>query len=377
MTDKVFDIAIVGGGLAGLCLAIQAAQQNYSVVLFEKEKYPYHKVCGEYISMESWDFLERMGVPLRQLNLPKISQLKVTAPNGNVLAQPLALGGFGISRFLLDDTLSKIAKAKGVELIEEIKVEDIQYTDCFVIQTTKGSFTSKVCCGSYGKKSNLDVKWKRSFLYNQQKKEANYIGIKYHAKVSVPNNEIALHNFKDGYCGISKIENDMCCICYLTTAKNLKQCNGDIAAMEKQILSQNKHLANIFATSQIVYDKPQVISQVNFSIKTCIENHVLLLGDAAGLIAPLCGNGMSMAMHSSKIAFEQINLFLQNKITQSQLESNYTTIWKQTFAKRLWFGRNIQNLFGIKFTTNLFIGILKKLPWLAQWLIKNTHGKPF
>jgi menaquinone-9 beta-reductase len=377
MTQKVFDMAIVGGGLAGLCIAIQAAEQNYSVVLFDKEKYPYHKVCGEYISMESWGFLERMGVPLQELNLPKINQLKVTAPNGNILAQPLALGGFGISRFLLDDTLSKIAKAKGVEIIEETKVEDIQHTDNFSIQTTKGSFASRVCCGSYGKKSNLDVKWKRSFLHNQQKKEANYIGIKYHAKAIVPVNEIALHNFKDGYCGISKIEDDTCCICYLTTAKNLKQCNGDIAAMEKEILSQNKHLANIFATSQIVYDKPQVISQVNFSKKTCIENHVLLLGDAAGLIAPLCGNGMSMAMHSSKLAFEQINLFLQNKITQSQLESNYTTIWKQTFAKRLWFGRNIQNLFGNRFTTNLFIGILKKLPWLAQWLIKNTHGKPF
>jgi flavin-dependent dehydrogenase len=45
-----YDVAIIGGGLAGLSLSIQLAKKNYSVVLFEKEKYPFHKVCGEYIS---------------------------------------------------------------------------------------------------------------------------------------------------------------------------------------------------------------------------------------------------------------------------------------------------------------------------------------
>jgi len=45
-----YDIAIIGGGLAGLSLAILAANANYSVALFEKEAYPFHKVCGEYIS---------------------------------------------------------------------------------------------------------------------------------------------------------------------------------------------------------------------------------------------------------------------------------------------------------------------------------------
>ena len=56
--EQPYDVAIIGGGLAGLSLAIQCASQNVSVVLFEKETYPYHKVCGEYISLESQPFLE-------------------------------------------------------------------------------------------------------------------------------------------------------------------------------------------------------------------------------------------------------------------------------------------------------------------------------
>jgi flavin-dependent dehydrogenase len=69
--QKKYDVAIIGGGLGGLSLAIQLARKNFSVILFEKEKYPFHKVCGEYISMESWGFLEDLGLPLSDLRTTK------------------------------------------------------------------------------------------------------------------------------------------------------------------------------------------------------------------------------------------------------------------------------------------------------------------
>jgi len=83
MHDKVFDCAIAGGGLAGLTLAVQLADAGYSVILFEKEKYPFHKVCGEYISMESFNFLERIGIPLSAMSLPRINEVLMSAPSGN------------------------------------------------------------------------------------------------------------------------------------------------------------------------------------------------------------------------------------------------------------------------------------------------------
>ncbi|HOZ87448.1 MAG TPA: NAD(P)-binding protein [Bacteroidia bacterium] len=61
LTNNSYDCAIIGGGLGGLCLAIQLADKNYSVIVFEKNEYPFHKVCGEYISMESHDFLASLG----------------------------------------------------------------------------------------------------------------------------------------------------------------------------------------------------------------------------------------------------------------------------------------------------------------------------
>jgi flavin-dependent dehydrogenase len=97
--EQVYDIAITGGGLAGLSLAILQAQAGKSVILFEKNTYPFHRVCGEYISLESWDFLESLGLPLSQMNLPIIKNLQVTSPSGTSLETKLDLGGFGVSRY--------------------------------------------------------------------------------------------------------------------------------------------------------------------------------------------------------------------------------------------------------------------------------------
>jgi len=126
---KTYQCAIVGGGLAGLCLAIQLADKGISVILFEKNTYPFHKVCGEYISMESWNFLNELGLPLEELNLPRINELGISSESGFMLNTLLPLGGFGISRYSLDNYLCEIARKKNVNVIENCKVFDVHKTD--------------------------------------------------------------------------------------------------------------------------------------------------------------------------------------------------------------------------------------------------------
>src|ERR1700754_3650250 len=109
----MYDVIITGGGLAGLGLSIQLAKAGYTVALFEKEAYPYHKVCGEYISLESWNFLEELGLPLSDWNLPIIRRLIMSSPSGLSLEHELPLGGFGISRYKIDAALAQIARQAG------------------------------------------------------------------------------------------------------------------------------------------------------------------------------------------------------------------------------------------------------------------------
>ena len=379
MTSEIlYDIAIVGGGLAGLSLAIQCADSGYKVVLFEKETYPFHKVCGEYISSESYPFLQSLGCDFKALPLPAINKLCITDVKGSKFNFSLPLGGFGISRYVLDNALFLLAQKKGVTCLVDTKVNDVHFDGfTFCVDADSRKIKSKVVAGSFGKKSNIDVQWKRKFTLQKPSASNHYIGVKYHIRYQHSPNEIVLHNFKDGYCGMSKIEDDKSCLCYLTTAENLRQSGNSIATMEQNILSKNPHLKQIFDKALFLYKKPLVISQVNFSKKNQVENNVLLLGDSAGLISPLCGNGMSMAMHSSKIAFHQIHKYLQKKCTRMEMEENYKQYWNEAFSKRLWVGRNVQSLFGRNSTTSFFLKTMNKLPFIANKIIAATHGKPF
>lgn len=375
MVNQKYDIAVVGGGLAGLSVAIGLVQKGYRVCVFEKEIYPFHKVCGEYISMESWDFLLSLGLPLEEWQLPKINELLITAPDGKSIYARLPLGGFGISRFKLDEALSVIAKDAGVVVFDNTKVQNVYFENgMHRIESSAGIFLATVACAAYGKKTNLDVKWKRSFLTG---KSQNYVGVKYHVKLRLPEQQIALHNFPGGYCGVSKIEDGRYCLCYLTTSENLKNNNQSIREMEEKILKQNPMLRKLLEEAVQLYDEPLTIAQINFAKKTQIENHAICIGDAAGMITPLCGNGMSMALHGSKIAIECISAFMENKITRELMEKTYQKKWNKQFAIRLKTGRYIQRFFGNVFRSNLLIRLLKPFPLLVRMLIRLTHGEKF
>ena len=186
-----------------MTVAIQMVNAGYSCVLFEKNKYPFHKVCGEYVSFESWAFLNRIGLPLEKLNLPVIDTLLLTAPNGKAFKTKLPLGGFGISRFQLDSRLASIARKNGVVVLEETKIDNLGFEERFQFQLNSKTIDSEICCAAYGKRSNLDIKWKRNFLRATNKRLDNYVGVKYHIKTNWESNVIGLHNFENGYCGVS------------------------------------------------------------------------------------------------------------------------------------------------------------------------------
>ena len=380
-SGSTYDVAIIGGGLGGLSLSIQLSRKGYRVVLFEKEKYPYHKVCGEYISMEAWPFLETLGVPLATMQLPEIHELQLTAPSGKIFTTELRQGGFGISRFCIDRIMSEIAVKEGVSLLQEHRVEQIDTANEFTIHYTAprnaGTITARLCCAAYGKRSNLDIKWKRSFTTQPAAGVDNFIGVKYHIRTNWPEHRIGLHNFENGYCGISKVEGDHYCLCYLTTAANLKKSRNSITALEQEVLAVNPILKNILGNCTVAEGFPITIAQVSFRKKTLAEKEVLMIGDAAGMITPLCGNGMSMALHSSKLAFGVLDSCLKGTISRQQMAAKYHHLWREAFGNRMKTGRMLQYFFGRKVLSNLFVSLFETFPSLAAATIRRTHGKPF
>lgn len=371
----MYDIIIIGGGLAGLINAIQLAQAKLRVALFEKNVYPFHRVCGEYISNETLPFLRDLGIDPFEWGAISIERLRISSPQGKYLDLKLDLGGFGLSRYTLDYQLYRKAEALGVDFLLKNQVQEINtQNNPPIVRTNRGEiFSAKYIIGAYGKRANLDSTLNRPFF----RQRSPYVGIKYHIRTDLhPQNLIALHNFKEGYCGISRIEEDKFCLCYLTSRKNLKN-EGNIENLEQNILSQNPFLAQLFKQAEFMYDKPKVINEISFRPKALIESGIFMCGDSAGMIAPLCGNGMAMAIHGAKILSELMIAHFQGKISRDELEQTYHKRWQEVFARRLWLGRNVQRLFGHPRLTEILLNTAKHIPALSALLVKNSHGKVF
>jgi menaquinone-9 beta-reductase len=362
-----YDCAIVGGGLAGLCLSIQLARLGHSVVILEKNKYPFHKVCGEYVSNECYGFLLRLGVKLDEWDLPQINRLAITSEKGFVLSARLDLGGFGISRYKLDHELVKVARASGVTVYDDTKVTDVS-GNC--VQTNHGVFEAEVCVGAFGRANPV-------FAKENSSSPSGYVGVKYHVRASLPHDRIELHNFSGGYCGVSRVEDGVWCLCYMVHASVLKANGNSIPGTEKKVLARNPHLAKIFSESEFVFSEPVTVSNIRFDARRTTDDKMIYVGDAAGCISPLTGNGMSMSGYASFLLSGLISHRLRGKIDQQELARSYSSAWNSRFLRRIHMGRQLQHLFGSRHISDLALRMLNPFESVKRSLVRSTHGVPF
>lgn len=371
-TKTTYDIIVIGGGLAGLSSAIHLSKANLSVLVIEKNSYPKHKVCGEYISNEVLPYLHFLDIDVFSLGAKRIDKLQLSTTKSKLISTSLPLGGFGISRFCLDHALANKAIQVGTEILQD-SVEDVKfYNDMFSVETKNTKqFKAKIVIGAYGKRSNLDIKLNRQFI----KHRSPYLAVKTHVKGDFPDDLVALHNFEGGYCGVSKVENDTINLCYITNFNAFKAFKN-IEDFQEKIVFKNTFLKAIFSNTKPVFEQPLTISQISFDSKKPIDNHIIMCGDTAALIHPLCGNGMSMAIRSAQMASILIIKYFNSETSDREaLEKQYLREWNMTFKSRLKTGHIIADVFNQPKTSELLMQGLKWFPSILPYIIKRTHGK--
>ena len=143
--------------------------------------------------------------------------------------------------------------------------------------------------------------------------------------------QIDLHVFRGGYCGMSEVEGGITNVCLLVRQdvfqSALKSSHTNVEVFIRWMCHQNTCFRDWFAQAAPVYPEWLSVAQVPFVSKTSVEGDILLAGDAAGMVAPLAGDGMAMALHSGKLAALFMDRYLAAELTAPELKETYARAW--------------------------------------------------
>src|SRR5262244_716924 len=153
------DVAIAGGGPAGLAMAIHAARRGLSTVVLERRATPVDKACGEGVMPAGVSELEGLGV------LPLISPtdravfrgIRYVEEDGTAAEGRLRHGGgLGIRRTALNLALACRARSEGAELRDHSAVLSHRRCDRgVVLQTEAGAVEAQILIAADGLASAL------------------------------------------------------------------------------------------------------------------------------------------------------------------------------------------------------------------------------
>jgi flavin-dependent dehydrogenase len=376
----MFDAAVIGGGLAGSVAAITLARQKRHVVLFEAKAYPHHKVCGEFLSPECLPIFEEIGfrARLEAIKPAIIRTVRITAPDGSQWRTRFPSDGLGISRYTLDAALADYARALGVEVRSGVRVTDVQgnLAQGFSLDTRDAGAASTVqartVIAAHGKHSALDGKLGRGFA-----RPTGYVGLKRHFKGMALGDHLDLHVFPGGYCGMSDVEGGKTNVCLLVEGRVFQRAfadgRPDIEQFIQWMRGQNQHLEGWLSRAVPAMDEWISIGQIPMGMKSPLEGDVLLAGDAAGMVAPLAGDGMAMALHGGRLAAYCMERYLAGQISARQLKQHYAGEWQRTFSARIRLTGVLHALILRPALLSPSLKLLNLIPPLGNFLVTQTR----
>ncbi len=358
MPNFKFQISIVGAGPAGVGLAIRLAKRGFDVYLIEREKFPRHKLCGEFISPECLPHFKELGVLDKMLESggERITKTVFYEPNGKSVSVPSEWfgniqGALSLSRAEMDFRLMEKAKQCGVNVLEETSVIGIIFENdkvCGVKIKTQNGETQKILSdltidatgranvlAKLAKKSKVQSpKSKVSVIQNPKSKIQNrLVGFKTHLQnVNLGKDVCEIYFFRGGYGGLSFVENGLANHCFLIKAEIVKEFSGDANKIVEEVIFQNRRARETMKDAAPVFDW-LAVSVDGFGRRNLNPaKNLFTVGDAAAFIDPFTGSGMLMALESAEILAESIsdNMFSPHKIAE-----NYQVLHKEKFQKRL------------------------------------------
>jgi flavin-dependent dehydrogenase len=337
-------VAIIGAGPAGSTLAALLASRGIDVALIDRDLFPRDKLCGEFLSYDALPILDLLGAAgtIAQHGAAEIRVCRVLSAGGQRdLAFELPHAARGVSRLLLDETLFRTAVANGARAYDGWTAIALQAGRVTIARGEEQlELRTKVVAGAWGRWGRFDAQLGRPFVRDRVHR---HFGFKRHYRADAAATSIDLLSFRDGYLGVSPVEGGVTNICGLVHADRLAGHRGRWDAFVDGLRGEAPHLERLFATHTPVQEEFLSSEPVIFRGKSPVVDGVVMIGDAAGIIDPLAGNGMAMGLQSALLAALTIARILGGAERVSSLET-YAERHREHFASRIRWSRLIGRL---------------------------------
>ncbi len=309
-------VTIVGGGLAGLTLAIGLRQSGVPVTLYEAGSYPRHRVCGEFISGRGQAVLSTLGLlPLLESCGMRQAQTAAWFQSGrsSAIRSELPEPAWCVSRHPLDLRLAEEFVRLGGHLEQRHRWTGVPKDEGIVMASGR-----RVQSSADG--------WR-------------WWALKTHVSNVSMEADLEMHLEPDGYVGLCRLSDGVVNVCGLFRSGSPQP---DLARTWRRWLqgSQNSVLHSRFEDATFLDGTFASVAGIALQPQKAAEQSEVRIGDALTLIPPVSGNGMSMALESAQLALDPIRAFSQSECSWTEAHRQIAQTCDTTFSRRLrWAGR--------------------------------------
>ena len=338
MTER-FDAVVVGAGPAGSAAATILASLQRRVLLLEKDVFPRHKVCGEFLSADALPSLERLGVRevIESVTPERMTRGALHFPGAAAVPFLLPHAALGISRFRLDDLLARRAQGAGADVRFNARVlaarpDRSGFRVRLVERQEESDVLARAVIGAWGRWDALDRALERNFLGRRSR----YFGWSrdYGGETAFLENEVRLYLFAGGYCGLSRVEGGAVNLAGVVSEKIRTRSGRGWDAVVDRARRGNRALDADLAKLTAGPVGFLGTGPVFFTAKPPTEDGILMAGDAAGVLDPFSGEGQAAALASGILAAEAAERLLSGELSREECARAYSEAWRRRFARR-------------------------------------------
>lgn len=397
VSSTEFDAVVVGGGPGGSACAMYLGNAGLRVLLLDKAVFPRDKTCGDAIGAKSQAVLRELGFvdELERIDHAKIYGVHFSSPSQAAVTirfpdsdPEKGKGGYCVRREVFDDFVFQHAKAsKNVTAIEGFQVTDLVQENGFVTgvkgmdSKTKqaATFTAKAVIGADGASSVVATKLGLNAVVPEHDclaLRAYYQGI----EGMTPNIEIHfVDSLLPGYFWIFPLENGLANVGVGMVTKDIKTRNISLQKEMFAVIENHPMFRERFKNAKRTSDVKGWRLPFGSFRRKVNGNGWALIGDAASLVDPFSGEGISNAMYSGKLAAEQLIPLLKagKPVTEEALAPYAKKLW-DTLGNELSTSYKLQRIGRSKFLLNLVVGRAsksKKMQEMISGMLANENVK--